>query len=62
MLIKRTGIVVEEGTKFKIAPHVDQTMVYDSVFERLRAGGCIGIFPEGGSHDRTQLLPLKGII
>lgn len=22
-------------------------------------GGCIGIFPEGGSHDRTDLLPLK---
>jgi glycerol-3-phosphate O-acyltransferase/dihydroxyacetone phosphate acyltransferase len=35
---------MEEGTKFKVAPHVDQTMVYDSVFERLSAGGCIGIF------------------
>ncbi len=23
-------------------------------------GGAIGIFPEGGSHDRTELLPLKG--
>ena len=26
---------------------------------RLHAGGCIGIFPEGGSHDRSDLLPLK---
>ncbi|THH06772.1 hypothetical protein EW145_g3859 [Phellinidium pouzarii] len=26
---------------------------------RLKDGGCIGIFPEGGSHDRTDLLPLK---
>ena len=48
------------GTTFKVAPHVDQTGVYDAVFERLRQEGCIGIFPEGGSHDRTDLLPLKG--
>ncbi|KAI0112464.1 acyltransferase [Nemania sp. FL0031] len=48
-----------EGTKYKIAPHIDQTEVYKAVFSRLRSGGCIGIFPEGGSHDRTELLPLK---
>ncbi|KAI5866223.1 hypothetical protein GGS23DRAFT_556055 [Durotheca rogersii] len=48
-----------EGTKFKLAPHIDQTEVYKAVFNRLRSGGCIGIFPEGGSHDRTELLPLK---
>ncbi|KAI8958372.1 Sucrase/ferredoxin-like-domain-containing protein [Daldinia sp. FL1419] len=48
-----------EGTKFKLAPHIDQTEVYKAVFHRLRSGGCIGIFPEGGSHDRTELLPLK---
>ncbi|KAF7511841.1 hypothetical protein GJ744_003572 [Endocarpon pusillum] len=47
------------GTTFKVAPHVDQTKVYDRVFEDLRDGGCIGIFPEGGSHDRPDLLPLK---
>jgi glycerol-3-phosphate O-acyltransferase / dihydroxyacetone phosphate acyltransferase len=48
-----------KGTTFKVAPHVDQTKVYDRVFEDLKAGGCIGIFPEGGSHDRPDLLPLK---
>ncbi|PHH66002.1 hypothetical protein CDD81_950 [Ophiocordyceps australis] len=48
-----------EGTKFKLAPHIDQTKVYEAVFARLRNGGCVGIFPEGGSHDRTELLPLK---
>ncbi|KAK6383269.1 hypothetical protein LTR65_010325 [Meristemomyces frigidus] len=48
-----------EGTSFSVAPHVDQSAVYDAVFERIREGGCIGIFPEGGSHDRTELLPLK---
>ncbi|EME45563.1 hypothetical protein DOTSEDRAFT_71309 [Dothistroma septosporum NZE10] len=48
-----------EGTKFQVAPHVDQGKVYQAVFDRIKSGGCIGIFPEGGSHDRTELLPLK---
>lgn len=48
-----------KGTKYKLAPHTDQTTVYEAVFARLRNGGCVGIFPEGGSHDRTELLPLK---
>ncbi|PGH10617.1 hypothetical protein AJ80_07468 [Polytolypa hystricis UAMH7299] len=48
-----------KGSKFKIAPHVDQTKVYNAVFHTLNHGGCIGIFPEGGSHDRPDLLPLK---
>ena len=50
-----------EGTSYKIAPKVDQTKVYDAVFDRLSVGECVGIFPEGGSHDRTELLPLKGL-
>lgn len=49
----------ENGTEYKIAPKVDQSAVYNEVFTRLNEGGCIGIFPEGGSHDRTELLPLK---
>ena len=49
-----------QGTTYKTAPKVDQSKVYDAVFQRLRLGGCVGIFPEGGSHDRTELLPLKG--
>lgn len=48
-----------EGINFKVAPKVDQTEVYDAVFDTLSRGGCIGIFPEGGSHDRPELLPLK---
>jgi glycerol-3-phosphate O-acyltransferase/dihydroxyacetone phosphate acyltransferase len=49
----------KKGSKFSVAPHVDQHAVYDAVFDRVAEGGCIGIFPEGGSHDRTELLPLK---
>ncbi|KAI5788871.1 hypothetical protein DFH27DRAFT_465521, partial [Peziza echinospora] len=47
------------GCKYRVAPKVDQTQVYDAVFNRLNEGGCVGLFPEGGSHDRTELLPLK---
>ncbi|ORY58696.1 hypothetical protein BCR35DRAFT_271133, partial [Leucosporidium creatinivorum] len=49
----------EKGVSYKILPHVDQTKMYSSVYQKLTEGGCIGIFPEGGSHDRTDLLPLK---
>ncbi|MCJ1472142.1 hypothetical protein MMC13_000789 [Lambiella insularis] len=48
-----------QGTSYKTAPKVDQTRVYDAVFNRLDHGECVCIFPEGGSHDRTELLPLK---
>ena len=33
--------------------------MFDTVQDELKNGRCIGIFPEGGSHDRTTLLPLK---
>ena len=49
-----------QGSTYKFAAKVDQNKVYDAVFERLAEGGCVGIFPEGGSHDRPELLPLKG--
>ncbi|KAG0218144.1 hypothetical protein B0O80DRAFT_444465 [Mortierella sp. GBAus27b] len=48
-----------EGAKYKCMPHMDQSKVYKTVFERLNAGHCVGIFPEGGSHDRAEMLPLK---
>ena len=53
---------VPGGTTYKTAPKVDQSWVYEKVFERIEEGGCIGIYPEGGSHDRPDLLPLKGAL
>jgi len=50
-----------EGSSFEIAPKLDQSGVYDAVYTVLHRGGTVGIFPEGGSHDRTDLLPLKGM-
>lgn len=33
--------------------------LYQHVWEALNKKRCIGIFPEGGSHDRLELLPFK---
>jgi glycerol-3-phosphate O-acyltransferase/dihydroxyacetone phosphate acyltransferase len=49
-----------EGFDFKVSPKMDQTAVYEAVFDKLKSDGCVGIFPEGGSHDRTDLLSLQG--
>ncbi|SNX84850.1 related to SCT1 - glycerol 3-phosphate/dihydroxyacetone phosphate dual substrate acyltransferase [Melanopsichium pennsylvanicum] len=48
-----------KACKYSCLPFVDQTQMYAKVYEKLAEGGCLGIFPEGGSHDRTDLLPLK---
>jgi len=65
-----------DGLTFKTLPYIDQNEMYQHVYQRLREGGCVAIYPEGmsplhdvaywrlscnvgGSHDRTDLLPLK---
>ncbi|KAJ7444605.1 hypothetical protein B0H11DRAFT_2290705 [Mycena galericulata] len=48
-----------QGVEFRKLPFVDQQDMYRHVYDCLNRGGSIGIFPEGGSHDRTDLLPLK---
>jgi len=51
----------ETGVKkeYKVIPKVDQSQVFAKVWEELKNGKNLGIFPEGGSHDQTNLLPLK---
>ncbi len=44
---------------FDILKHVKLHQIFEKVLDRLAMGGVFGIFPEGGSHDRTDLLPLK---
>ncbi|WVQ82544.1 hypothetical protein IAT38_004673 [Cryptococcus sp. DSM 104549] len=55
----RTEGEQKEGLEYKVLPHVEQDETYGACFQRLKEGGCIGVFPEGGSHDRTDFLPLK---
>jgi glycerol-3-phosphate O-acyltransferase/dihydroxyacetone phosphate acyltransferase len=47
------------GTEFRFMPHVDQSKMFDAVVKRLSKNQAVGIFPEGGSHDRSEMLPLK---
>lgn len=45
--------------KYKVTPKIQHSEMFGKVTEALSQGRCVGIFPEGGSHDRTELLPLK---
>eukprot|EP00128_Syssomonas_multiformis_P003960 Colp12_sorted_trinity150504_noHs@29214 len=65
-IVSDTQLVLEKSVNaklvnepYKILPHIDQSTVYESVWATLFDGNCIGIFPEGGSHDQASLLPLK---
>lgn len=51
--------ILQESVSFDVLPHMDHKVVFGKVLEKLASGCAIGIFPEGGSHDRTDLLPLK---
>ncbi|PHZ11102.1 uncharacterized protein RHIMIDRAFT_204827 [Rhizopus microsporus ATCC 52813] len=51
--------LLHDGGAYKIIPHIDQSVLFEKVHDRLNAGECIVIFPEGGSHDRSEMLPLK---
>jgi glycerol-3-phosphate O-acyltransferase/dihydroxyacetone phosphate acyltransferase len=44
---------------FDVLKRIDTKIVFEKVLDKLADGGAVGIFPEGGSHDRTDLLPLK---
>lgn len=44
---------------FSVTPHISHEKMFAQVTERLESGGCVGIFPEGGSHDRSTFLPMK---
>jgi glycerol-3-phosphate O-acyltransferase/dihydroxyacetone phosphate acyltransferase len=44
------------GTSYNFTPHVDQSKMFSEVVNRLAKNQAIGIFPEGGSHDRFRNL------
>ncbi|KAJ9453728.1 glycerol-3-phosphate O-acyltransferase / dihydroxyacetone phosphate acyltransferase [Diplonema papillatum] len=60
LIVKNRDDVYFAGVgSFKTFPKIDHNVAFESVYSTLRSGECIGIFPEGGSHDRTDLLPMK---
>ena len=36
-----------KGLDYKVVPYIDQAQMYAAVYDKLKAGECIGIFPEG---------------
>jgi len=52
-------VLPTEPVTFDVLKKVDTKIVFEKVLEKLANQGAVGIFPEGGSHDRTELLPLK---
>ena len=61
MRLKKPGAVIrDEGQySFRVLPKFDQSTVFKAVEEALGEGGCVAMFPEGGSHDKSDLLPFK---
>ncbi|OBA26651.1 hypothetical protein HANVADRAFT_40007 [Hanseniaspora valbyensis NRRL Y-1626] len=47
------------NSTFLYAPRIDHSVMFEKVFNHLLTGGTLAIFPEGGSHDRPNLLPIK---
>jgi glycerol-3-phosphate O-acyltransferase/dihydroxyacetone phosphate acyltransferase len=37
----------DKGLAFKVLPFINQQEMYRGVYQKLKEGGCIGIFPEG---------------
>ncbi len=52
-------LAASNGVKYYVIPKVDQSGIFGTVHDALCKGNVIGIFPEGGSSDRADLLPLK---
>uniref|UniRef100_A0A7S4KUF0 Phospholipid/glycerol acyltransferase domain-containing protein n=1 Tax=Guillardia theta TaxID=55529 RepID=A0A7S4KUF0_GUITH len=57
--VSKRSVDVTEPSAYSFLPYVDQSEMFEQVYDFLLHGGTIGIFPEGGTHDGTQLLPLK---
>lgn len=51
--------LLTNDSNYTVTPHINQKEMFAKVFSRLKEGGSIGLFPEGGSHDRAEFLPLK---
>eukprot|EP00834_Sanchytrium_tribonematis_P008501 NODE_1021_length_2597_cov_0.482786.p1 type:complete len:342 gc:universal NODE_1021_length_2597_cov_0.482786:747-1772(+) len=51
--------IFDKPFHFKYQQPTNYADMYKVVADHLHEGNCLGIFPEGGSHDRSELLPMK---
>ena len=50
---------LNESTKFKIHPSVDNTIFFEKVLQKLKEKNAIGFFPEGETHETPGLIEFK---
>ena len=58
-LLEKVGQGKGNWVDYDVMGYIDQRSLFDAVYTGLSKGQCICIFPEGGSHDNPDLLPLK---
>jgi len=51
--------LLEKEHDFFYIPKLDNSSLFKEAYKRLANNGCIAIFPEGTSHDRTEFIKLK---
>lgn len=53
------GALKDKLFDFYYIPKIDNSILFKDAYRRLSENGCICIFPEGTSHDRTDFIKLK---
>jgi glycerol-3-phosphate O-acyltransferase/dihydroxyacetone phosphate acyltransferase len=56
---KEENVQLDKEFEYFLIPKIDNSDLFKEAYQRLGDDGCICIFPEGTSHDRTEFLKLK---
>jgi glycerol-3-phosphate O-acyltransferase/dihydroxyacetone phosphate acyltransferase len=56
---EESGAVLDGELDYFFLPKIDNSTLFKEAYRRLEDDGCICIFPEGTSHDRTEFIKLK---
>ena len=54
-----SSVIDDSKELYDVLPKINQEQVFKNVFRNLLKNRCLGIFPEGGSHDQPRVMPLK---
>lgn len=57
--IKSHDYTYEGSDSYRIIPKLSHEETYKQVWKGLSDGRCVAVFPEGDTHDKLELLPLK---
>lgn len=57
--VKSQDYTFEGSDPYRIIPKLSHEETYKQVWKGLSDGRCVAVFPEGDTHDKLELLPLK---